>query len=213
MHDAQIDALIVRHLGDLDMAASYLANELEPRVASAMNSMAEKWAKKRRWRGQYSWSVGEDDYLWLAPQSWAVPDSDNDVYLSFCLWGEERDDFTGKKGHDYFWLTRLLRAGQGKLGFLVECETQYFGGKAQWKKFVRTYVEKLRAEGFVFMEGSGGFFRPLVVDAETMAKAIEANAIEDALGPFVNALDDLKAAQPAFDELLQDALQTIGGAR
>jgi hypothetical protein len=50
------------------------------------------------------------------------------------------------------------------------------------------------------------FFTPVRVEAETLAAAIEEDAVESALEPpFQQALDKLLAAKPEFDAMLEAA--------
>jgi hypothetical protein len=59
--------------------------------------------------------------------------------------------------------------------------------------------------GLTYENKSGRFYLQTIVDLETLAKAIEDDAIEDALIPIRSTLDSLAAAVPTLTELLLQA--------
>ena len=51
-------------------------------------------------------------------------------------------------------------------------------------------------------EEKGSFYMPLKLDVATLAAAVRDESIEDALGPVRQALDNIIAAKPAFDAII-----------
>ncbi|MBD2745798.1 hypothetical protein IC232_03715 [Microvirga sp. BT688] len=206
MSSNQMDALIVRHLSDIDAAARRLSYELEAKVGKAIDVLIEEWAEKSGWEGSFSWDQVD---LYFYPKEWEYTEEGSDEpsqYGYFYLYSGPGDNFDDNAQVDYFWLTRLCGAGRGELAFWWEYEKGTVAPKGKkWKQFVNPYIERLKAAGFNYHEDDGIFYRPVRVDAESLAKAVENESIEDALKPIEAALEACLAAQPIFDEILTAA--------
>jgi hypothetical protein len=210
MSTEKLDALIVRNLRDLDVATKRLWCDIQSRIGKTIDGIAESWAEKHKWKGKFEW----DSELWLAPPEWKSPDSgDEDSWLGYfeldAGFGDDFD-FDAENGLDVYWLTRLCGAGHGMMCFRWVYGDGLGAKKPKWKKFVNdaagNWVERVRKVGFTYDEGSGLFFIPVRAEAETLATAIEEDAIESALElPFQQALDKLLAAKPEFDAMLERA--------
>lgn len=199
----KLDALIIRNLRDVDLAAKRIDNEIEPRIAKALDDIVGSWAKRHRWDGAFGW---EEDVLRVMPPDWRSPDADEEKWFSyFKLYAGYGDDFSGEGDQDYFWLTRFCGVGNGKICFRWEYGDALGATKPKWKRFVQPYVQSIRKVGFEYEDGSGLFFIPVRVDAEKLASVIEENNIEEALQPVRAALDRLLSAKPQFDGMLKDA--------
>jgi len=59
-----LDALVVNNLDKLEVATHRLFHEIEPRIRKLINEIAEGWAKKNNWLGEFDWWFKE---LWIAP--------------------------------------------------------------------------------------------------------------------------------------------------
>ncbi len=126
-----LDALIVRNLGDVDAACSHLTHKIQPRVKKAIDDFVENWARKYKWEGEFDFNG--PDYLWIAPPNWQTEDEE---WLGcFYLWVGPNDTWDDQPGEDCFWLTRLCQKGDGVLGFLWEYEEGIPTTRAKWKKF------------------------------------------------------------------------------
>jgi predicted RNase H-like HicB family nuclease len=209
-----MDALIVRHLSDIDTAAKRLSYSLEAQVGKAIDGIVEAWAEKNGWNGTFEWDQNE---LSVVPPEWKYRENgaDEDSRSAwFYLYAGQGDDFDSTNDLDYFWLTRLCGSGRGELGFWWEYEKGSIAPKGRkWKQFVRPYIERARETGFTYDEESGLFFIPVRVEPEFLAQAIENESIEDALQPIEMALEACIAAKPVFDEILDAArAQFKGGA-
>jgi hypothetical protein len=76
--------------------------------------------------------------------------------------------------------------------------------KPKWKKFVQAYVQRIGKAGFTYEE-SGLFFRPVRVETEKLAVAVEEDTVDAVLEPVRKALDQLLVAKPEFDAMLKSA--------
>lgn len=203
--DPKIAALLIRNLREIDAAARHISASLEPMIDNAINATIENWADDAGWVGEYQWD-DDNANLWLAPATWRIPDGRNDeTYFWFCLYTPDGDDFDFKDNRDYFRITRLLNQGTCKLGFVFEGKTSHFGGLPKWKTFLQSNAEIFQKLGFTYQRKSGTYFRPVALDAEEAAKAIEAEAIDDVMAPLTKILDEIKKVQPELSAMLARA--------
>lgn len=200
----ELDAFIVRHIKDFNIAAKRMEFEIAALVAQAINGIAADWAMRQRWDGVFEWHGGSDT-LWFAPREWKVPGSEDDAYyLWFQLDAAAVDDFKVGMEYDYNWLVRLTGVGTGRLGFHCRVDTSQFG-KSNWKRFVAGRLDWILAGGFAFQEKSGDFFLPVKVDHIELADAIADDDVEAAMEPVRAALALVKELRPEFDRLLKAA--------
>jgi hypothetical protein len=211
MSTEKLDALIVRNLRDLDVATKRLWCDIESRMSKAIDEITENWAREHEWEGEFEWNKPEYD-VWLAPPTWKASASTDEWLGSFYFYAGFGDDFDFEEDNnlDVYWLTRLCHAGRGILCFRWTYDDGLGATKTKWKRFVNDaagdWVNRIRKVGFTYDEGTGLFFMPVRVEAETLAAAIEEDAVEGALKPsFQQALDKLLAAQPEFNAMLEGA--------
>jgi hypothetical protein len=204
-----LDALIIRNLGDLDAAADHLWRDLEPRIQTVIVDFIEKWAGKREWKGEYDWAqdiqIGPPD--WKTEEGWRG---------CFVLDAGPDDTWNDEPGEDCFWLSRLCQKGRGKLGF------RWYPGilatPGRWKKFVfekgslsgkeKGFVYEIGKKGFA-CEEKGRFFMEFKIDADKLIAAIQDDDFVTALQPMQDALDKLAAAKPEFDVMRKLAENTF----
>lgn len=206
MSSVEMDALIIRHLADIDAATKRLYYNIQEQVGKAIDDVTESWTKQNEWEGLFNW---DQEHLIVYPRQWtyAEPGSDKNHRLAwFELDAGQGDDLVNDDRLDYFWLTRLCRAGRGELALWWKYEKGKFAlTRPKWKQFVRPYIEKVLATGFTYDESRGLFFLPVRVELQSLAQAIETEAIEDALQSIDLALNACLAAKPIFDEILSTA--------
>ncbi len=118
MAQPELDRLVITNLADLDAAAQYVTNELEPAVATALDELVETFREKVNWAGEAKWS---DEGIWIASEDWRKQgDHTGDDYL--CQFAPETSIGKGIE-KDTFWLTqcwaleivRLVCAGHGTM--------------------------------------------------------------------------------------------------
>lgn len=203
----EIDGLIIRHLADIE-AAGRRAYDLDTEVFKVLGKTAEKWAIKAAWQGNYDI---DGDGFWLNPPKWklsAETEEDKEDWLAYFDFNVGADDDLGVDStmtHDFFKLTRLCQARNGKFGFRWISDRYAEGRKIAWRNFIRTSAEGVVRDTGFEVEKNGTFFLSVTLDSDNLAKAIEQDAIEDALTPFALALDNLARAEPTFTRLLETA--------
>ena len=204
MSSSELDALIVEHLADLDRAAAGI-DGIQAGVFAAFGEKAGAWAKKQGWISDFDYPEGgwSDWQAWIAPPEWrtadtAVDDDEFDGFFALSVGGGDTGD--GKAGEDRFLLTRLCRAGVGRIGFRFGRPD--FVKPRKWKQAVPRLAELMKTTGFVLDEAQS-FFLPVTIQLVTLAQALREENLEAALDPFEAALDSLLHAKPTFDEVLR----------
>jgi hypothetical protein len=175
-------------------------------MCKVINEVTERWAKQNKWVGEFDWW---DEELWIAPLDWGR--SADEWLCRFFLDGGAGDEWRDVPEEDSFWLTRLCQKGRGVLGFRWWYSEGLGATKSAWRKFIRDqikYVEAIGRRGFV-VEDSGLFFVELKVDANKLADAIQEENFETAFKPLQAVLDQLVAAKPQFDALLNVAKKEL----
>lgn len=112
MSQAELNALIVANIQDLDGAAYQLDNVLQPEVGEALDELARRFCKDAGWAGEFDYS---DSELWVAPSTWVKAQAEGDAYPPQRCGFTHDDDDRGEL--DYFWLTQLVGQGRARLGF------------------------------------------------------------------------------------------------
>jgi hypothetical protein len=201
---ATIDALIVRNLKDIESASNIIDDEIQKNVGKAIGDIVAEWSREKDW-------FSEDENLddgepTLAPKNWKVPDSSekDEFFARFYIVAINAQN--EEAWENEFWLTPLCNLGVGKVGICWRCAHNNFNStKGGWKKFLEGRISNIQKRGFNYIQKSGTFFLPFIIDQEALAVAIEGDNIEDALGPLREALAVIEKAKPDFDTLIDDA--------
>jgi len=91
MGSREIDALIIRHLADIE-AAGRRGFELDTEVFKVLGKTAEKWANKVNWQGNFDI---EGDGFWLNPPDWKLSgktEEDDESWLGYFDFDVGADD-------------------------------------------------------------------------------------------------------------------------
>jgi hypothetical protein len=202
-----MDALIVRHLTDIESASKRIKDDIENNVWKALDDIVEPWLGEVQFL-TYKAYYGSNEYSIYAPNNWRIPDSDDKDKFFGSFWIDAFDYAKNEIGwNNEFWLPQLCGLGVGPTGICWGADYSNFNmTKSGWKTFLVPHVSRIREHGFNYVQKEGTFFLPFTVDSEALAVAIEGNNIEDALlGPLSKALQVIKKAKPDFDSLIEDA--------
>jgi hypothetical protein len=205
----EMDALIVRHLKDIESASNRLNIEIQKNVGDAIDRIVKEWAGEKKW-----YSTGcvnnEETYLALAPTNWLLPDKEErDEKFYGWFWIDAFDNAGNETGlwNNEFWLTQLCGLGAGPLGICWGGEHGNFNTtNARWKAFLAPRVADFNNKyGFKYVQRDGVFYLPFTIDQEALATAIAGDNIEDALGPLTAALEIIGKAEDDSNSLLNAA--------
>lgn len=192
MDQFELDALLVRHIADLDDGVRRLT-QIERAVGDEIDSLAAKWGGDNDWVVDQGWN---DASCSVMPRAWRRGEDDWPAY--FTLDYGSGDPGAQQPGGDYFWLTRLCNAGSGKFGFrFVQDEF----GKREWRKFISERTDVMVDTKFI-LDDDPSFFLPFCVQAEALSAAVENDDIKGALGPMKEALDHIAEHVAKFEALL-----------
>jgi hypothetical protein len=202
MSRPELDSLIVQHLADLDRTTLRIA-QLQGELFEAMKRAVERWCEENGWRADFSYDQGGHwpDEPWLAPLEWRTAGSDDegDFDAWFQLDVGEKDTEAWVEGEDFWFITRLCRAGVGQTGFRFK--TGLKKGRAWKQAFAR--IEPLVKETSFHADSTPSLFLPFALDPVALSRAIEQENLDLALGPLMDALRELARTKAAFTEAIR----------
>jgi hypothetical protein len=139
--------------------------------------------------------------MWVCPPAWKI-DHEDDSCKAYFEFSYEKDGWT-----DTFALASFCGSGSTRVGFLFTATAEYFGNKRQWLNFCNKSLPAAASElqklGFTYDKGF--WFLPVTLSSADLAMSYEGDDYAEALLPIRLALDQLKAAQPIFDEIIKAA--------
>jgi hypothetical protein len=187
---------------------------LDEEIWNALGATAQRWAQEKEW--EFGFNPASDEF-WTAPQHWKLPkksteDSEQEWLAYFEFDAGPDDDFNSDNPQlDLLSVTRLCQATKrGMLGFRWRPDYFTDSNKVAWRRFAEKSAEGIaRTTGLSYENKRGRFYLSTRVDLETLAKAVEDDAIEDALVPVRSTLDGLAGAVPALTQLLMQAKKQL----
>lgn len=191
----ELDALILRNLGDLDGAARRI-EALSDVIWRGLGEPVQAWAARHGWVTQM-----EVDG-WAAPETWRDPEADDDdgfaAHFAFAYAGGDSGDH--RSGEDYFELTRLFAAGHGRYGLRFE---QGLRKPAKWKAFRSNRPDLVQAVAEVLpIDAKGAFFLSFKLNVEAVVLAMQEDDYSEAARPIIEALERLERGRPTFDRMI-----------
>jgi hypothetical protein len=201
MSGRELDALIVRHLIDLEDACERLTNELDKEIFIEIDHVIREWARSedRKW---FFKETTEDTFAWMAPEEWRTPDADAEQKFRCRFKLDTTDNAPGTE----FYLTSICDLRGGPFGICWACDHDGINMKT-WKKFLQPEIPAIENLGFRYQEKSGTFFVPIIISQNGLAEAIEGDNIEDALAPVLDALKIIEQGWKSLDGLFRRALE------
>lgn len=198
-HQPDLDALIVRNIGDIGAAANRANSEIDPRLWTESGIVVTAAAAAM---GGSAHTDAEEEAVWLTHPDWLAAGDDADDPPFYLLLNERAEPGVTT---EWTWLASFTGAwpGCGTMGLFVTDDRLKHGA---WKKQLRSnesVVDALVARGFRYDGPTGDLYVPFLVDAEMLAKAFEDDAFETALQPLADALTTIAAAHAELSALCQ----------
>lgn len=198
-HQPELDALIVRNIGDIGAAANRVKNAIDPRLWEEAGRIVTVAAAEMGWIGHAA-ADPSDETVWLSHPDWMEAGGDPED-PPFYIGLDERVE-PGVSA-EWSWLAAFTGAwpARATAGLFVGDERLKQGA---WKKLLRgntELVNSLVARGFRYDGQSGELYVPFLIDAEKLAVAFEEDVFETALQPLTAALMTINAAHAELTAL------------
>jgi hypothetical protein len=196
-HHPELDALIVRNIGDVGAAANRAKNDIDPRLWTESGIVANAAAAAMGWLSHVDVS---DEAVWLTHRNWLQAADEVDDPPFFLRLNEREEPGVDA---EWTWLASFTGAwpGRGRMGLFVGYDHLTNGA---WKKQLRTnseIVDALIARGFRYDSPAGDLYVPFIVSPELLATAFEEDSFETALQPLADAIGIAGTARAELDAL------------
>ncbi len=199
MSDANVGAVIVNHIDELEAALRYAHTTMQPMLEKAAASVIEDKRDELGWAGAAP--ADFDEAQWLAPEDWRMggASEEDDFYLSFslqtapCIDGNEPET----------WLGTI--AGFAGAGIRLSATTDALRQRG-WKAFLKSQgplLDELVSRGFLYDPKAGDVALTITINRENLAAGFEDDTLETALEPLAHAIDRVSSARPALDQLVE----------
>lgn len=194
---SELNALIVRHIGDLESAMKQAKSQIDGQLERATAQIIDEKRKEFEWTGEVNRSL--DGEQWLAPEPWRTANkSDNSFDLFLILHTDNGiEDFAAET-----WLSYFIGLNGCELAFVIETNALKV---SRWKAFLRQQedsIAELRDFGFTCDLKRGRLALPMGFNQEAIAQAVENEDVNEGLSPLGVALDRIVKARPILDKLV-----------
>jgi len=202
---AELDALVIRNIGDISAAMKHADEVLSPRVWEEVGKALVNACEPST---HYAFADGEDEDVWLADRSWLALDTlSTSPEPDFFLGLDERTSLGGEGENS--WLASFT--GSGPNGATVALWVdQNIVGKARWKKIVRSandLIGELRTAGFDVVEDDDRkLCIPVLFNRDALAAAFSSEDFASAMQPLIDAVRKAITATPLLERLRALAL-------
>lgn len=192
---AELNALIVDNLADLEAATRQIEEVIEPMVKAELLRLAAEFLEAHP-----DWGGDADDAgaLWLAPEVWRDADGGEGEYLCYY----ELRAVQGRDAADRFWLSALTDTGSGRVGLHVVSDR--IGDVPLGRLFAADaeLVQRLQAHVFIYDVARGrALYLPLTLDRDQLAADLRVDSLNAAFEPVRHALDAAATAAPLLEPL------------
>ncbi len=196
-HQPELDALIVRNIGDIGAAAYRAKAEIDPRLWAESGAIVTAAAAAV---GGIGHADAAEEMVWFTHPDWlAAGDDVNDPPFYLLL----NDHTEPGVEAEWTWLATFTGAwpGRSTMGMFVADDRLKPG---TWKKQLRSnmaLVDALVSRGFRYDGPTGDLYVPFSVDPDLLAKAFEEDAFETAFQPLADAIATVAAAHAELSAL------------
>lgn len=188
----ELDSLLINSLLDLDEAAKRI-DSLSDQIWEQICDAIRGWAFDRLWKVEET-----REGVLLGPPAWFSRDGATAwFYVDF----GPGDSDKGGDGERYFYLSRYVGVGGGKLCIWFD---QELVSLKVWKTLAKTYAERMAPLGFSLSD-DGRFYTDCTLNARDVATALAEHRLEVAMLPIEEALNRVANASALFVEILEVA--------
>lgn len=209
--------LIINNIQSLDDAVSFLEGEMSEKFMGVLDTVVKDKVESldSEWRGVFELY---SDSIQFSPLSWEVESNDDfkhqNCYARYRLTIDS--EFIEVEKDTNYWLTDLFAESPNRIIFAM---TPWYANfmkctRAQWRNFATDQNQKtpeIEKLGFKYVSSEGEWYLPVgSLDKSLVIDGYANDSIEDALTPFVAALDTLYQAHPYFDRIIEAAKEHFG---
>ena len=200
--DVELDALIVRNIGDIGAAMKHAIEHVGPLLWKKTGRAVTETVAGDGWS---SFSDPDAEEVWFARENWLLPDR-ADPEADFWLGLDERT--SGEEEGEGSWLAAFVGSGPNgsTMAFWVD---QRIVGKAAWKRIVKgnaDLVDTLRGFGFSLdLDDDRRICLPFTLDREKLAVAFESDDFDVVMEQVTSILRRAIEALPHLERLREIA--------
>jgi hypothetical protein len=195
---SELDALIVRNIGDVEAAllrAREIGDEVVESIGEAVRSgLDEGW--------EVAVDVDDETPIRFARRAWI----DGETSALSGSYHFSLSDKNGPGGEtDQTWLCTLLGNGPAGSSAVFYFWSNSFSAKRRWKKLAddqSKLVDQLLDAGFR-QDEKQWLYVPIAMNAEALAKAFEEGDLSAAMTPVIAALEVIEATAPSIEALIE----------
>lgn len=198
--NAQLDALIVRNIGDVEAAHSRAIDEIDQRIWNEMSATVELAVQaKDGWLGHFSVAdIHVDADVNFYASEWR--DNANKVRFWFQL-----EEITGPDGEaPASWVAKAVGDNQQGAFLGLVFDQDVFEGRTRPLLKVMKENHKLRENlaNLGFGEKDNRIYLPVKLDQEILAQAFAEDIFDEALAPLSKAITKIVDSRTFFDQLV-----------
>jgi len=196
---SDLDALIVKHIGDLEAARRRIDEVVDPRLLREVSVIMENWAAGLGWVHKFE---DDEQSISVAPEDWIKRDKDGKINWWFPWFELSSIDADGDLVSASHLAEFLALEDSSTCKALSFCQDVL--GKKVWRNLLKKTAKEMQALrdlGFEVDDREGLVNFPVRLDLEVLKTSFEENDFEEALAPVSAALDRVRQAMPHFQLL------------
>lgn len=200
-----LDALIVKHIADLEAARRRLEEKVDPRLLQEASDSMKNRADALGWVHEFL--SKEDGQISVAPEQW-IKRKENGEIDTWLAWFELSNVDAGGELVQFSHLAEFLELEGGSnrkaLSFFQDVLK-----RKEWRALLSKRadeVKALRELGFDVDEREGSITLPVRLDSAALHRGFQKDDLDEALAPVGVALDRAVKAMPHFQALAKAAL-------
>lgn len=195
-HSRELDALIVRNIGDIEAAVARVTRYIDARLWTEMAAVVEENVGRF---GLRSYNRPDDHDVWFAFEdaTWWKDGTNPQFWFGI-------DEIPGPTDQTPdSWISEAVgdNAQGARLGLVFCQDVLKVRALARVIKS-KSYLVELLTQTRVELHGSQNLFVGIDFDKDSMARAFEDDAFEDAMKPLAKAINTVLDQRDAFQEIV-----------
>jgi hypothetical protein len=200
-----LDALIVKHIADLEAAKRRIDGDVDPRILQRASDLMKNWADTLGWVHKYFSET--DGQIAVAPEEWIKRKENKDIET----WKVGFSLMTVKTGDGFASFSHLAEF-LGLEGVSSRKALIFFQNvlkTREWRMLLSKRVDEIKALrdlGFDVDEREGSIKLSVRLDSSALQRGFEEDDLDQALAPIREALELARKAMLHFEALAKAVL-------